>query len=152
MKNNEFMTIDELKRIAEECDYVLSRLYGDFKLKRRDGAKYITISGSQKNRIWVSVTSYCDERDFNMVKAGVKFAETPIEEREDEKKRHLKHLWLSGINGDFLNLDLEDGYMYLDDKKNRDYKKTTFTQKEIDKIKEKYNTDLSDFEEKEVKE
>lgn len=152
MKTNEFMTLDELKRIAEENDYEFSKELGYFCFKKRNHTNNIDISGDVENKIWISTGIICDDEDFNMIKASVKFAETPLDEREEEKKCQWQHRWMDGVNGNFLNLDLEDDYLYLDDKKERWYKKTTFTQKEIDDIKEKYNTDLSDFERVEVEE
>lgn len=82
----------------------------------------------------------------------IKYAKTPIEEREEEKKFYLRHTWIETGYDDYLNIDLEDDYYYLDDKKEDWYKKTIFTRKEIDEIKAKYNTDLSDFEIVEVEE
>ncbi|MBM0046851.1 hypothetical protein JNO63_07070 [Anaerococcus sp. mt242] len=80
------------------------------------------------------------------------YAETPIEEREEEKKFYLKHRWMVGMEGDYLALDLEEDEFCLDDEGEAHWKKIQFTQKEIEEIKEKYNTDLSDFEMIEVEE
>ena len=85
------MKTDELKRIAKENDYILSRPFGDFTFTKGVGGNYISINGDYENRIWLSIPSFCDERDFNMIKAAVEFAGTPLEEREVPKKYYLKH-------------------------------------------------------------
>lgn len=97
--------------------------------------------------VWEMLPEHLQKSLFNLL---TDYASTPVDEREEEKKCHWQHRWMDGVNGNFLNLDLEDDYLYLDDKKERWYKKTEFTRKEIDEIKEKYNTDLSDFERVEV--
>lgn len=76
---------------------------------------------------------------------------TPIEEREEEKRYWLKHSWLGRSDWRYLNI-LEDGYFFLREGDLIPTLKNTFTLKEIEEIKEKYNTDLSDFEMIEVEE
>ena len=89
------------------------------------------------------------EKVFDLV---VEYAKTPVEDRDEEKKFYLRH-----------RLIQTDGcYMYLqktsdDDKKmsvrvlgfsdNDDIK---FSGKEIEEIKEKFDTDLADFKKVEV--
>lgn len=115
------MRIDELKRIAKENDYELEKLkdYEEIVLIRKvsvDGflANFITISLNFENQIFVKII-HCDDKDFNMIKAAVEFAETPIEDREEEKYYLVK-----------------------------------FSEKEIEGIKKKFDTDLKDFELMEV--
>lgn len=79
------MKLKELKRIAEENDYELSRPLGDFKFEKKGDRNYISINKNATNRIWISITTYCDDKDFNMIKAAVEFAETPPDEREADK-------------------------------------------------------------------
>lgn len=80
------MRTNELKKIAKENDYVLTRPFKDFRLTKRLNVNYINInyiniSNECENKIWVSIITWCDDKDFNMIKAAVKFAETPISER-----------------------------------------------------------------------
>ena len=151
------MKIKELKRIAKENDYILSRPFGDFTFTEGVGENYINISGDYKNRIWFSIPSFCNEKDFNMIKAAVEFAETPLEEREVPKKYYLKHRWAKTKNGNWMYLALRQrpsiSYLTLQgsDKDIFEYQ-VRFTREEIDEIKEEYNTDLSDFEIVEVEE
>lgn len=146
------MKTEELKRIAKENDYTLSRPFGDFTFIKKGGENYINISGDAKNRIWLSIEYNCDEKDFNMIKAAVEFAETPLEEREEEKEFYLKHRWIKGCVIMYLYRNTLNGYCYLGDKKCRPHRQKRFTLKEIEEIKEKYDTKLEDFEIVEVEE
>lgn len=110
MKNNEFMTIDELKRIAGENDYEFSSSFGDFHFTKRDSNNFISVSGPEENRLWTSIEIYCDDKDFDMLKAAVKFAETPLDEREEEKKYYLVKFSEKEIEEikEKYNMDLSD--------------------------------------------
>ena len=87
-----------------------------------------------------------------MIKAAVEFAETAIEDREEEKKFYLKHRWMRTINGftRAFKIDIEDGTADIGLMSSSFGYKNQFTRKEIEEIKEKFNTDLADFEEVEV--
>lgn len=82
------------------------------------------------------------------------YAKTPIEEREESKKYYLKHKWMGHEKLKYLELDTQNDEWYLGHKYDTIFvtAKNEFTQKEIEEIKEKYNTDLSDFEMIEVDE
>lgn len=83
------MKINELKKIAEENDYEYKKDDGQHELIRRLAGNYIIISDKFENKLWVKNMSYCDDKDFNMIKASVEFAETSFEDREEEKKFYL---------------------------------------------------------------
>lgn len=146
------MKINELKRIAEENDYEFSKVLGDFHFKKRYRTNFINISGYFENRIWISGPHVCDDEDFNMIKASVKFAETPIEEREDEKKYYLRHRWFGYGKCLHLMKNNENNTYGLCDINIWAGCTDKFTREEIDEIKEKHNTDLSDYELVEVQE
>ena len=102
------MKINELKRIAKENDYKLENKHNqlEHKLEFRRNAgglenilNQIAIREGIENRIFFDI-NYCDEKDFNMIKAAVEFAETPLEDREEEKKFYLEHKYFKCINGD----------------------------------------------------
>ena len=85
--------------------------------------------------------------------AGVLFALifqyviTPIEDRKDkEKEFYLKHKWIKGCAIMYLYRNELNGYCYLGENKCRPHKQRRFTLKDIEEIKEKFNTDLADFE------
>ena len=148
------MKISELKRIAEENDYELTESDIHYKLTHKYCDNNITINNFSKNRLWISITFYCDERDFNMIKAAVELAETPIEDREEEKKFYLRHKWMRNINGlsRAFKINIEDGTADVGFMCPSLGYKNQFTKKEIEEIKKKFNTDLADFKEVEVKE
>lgn len=150
------MRIDELKKIAEKNDYELTESLGYCNLERRSEGiqNRISIGNVHVNRLWMSIEVFCDEKDFNMIKAAVEFAETPIDEREEEKKFYLRHRYFRFYNGSskYLGMNLVKDESDLCSKITYRWMKNQFTEKEIDKIKKKYNTDLKDFEMIEVEE
>ncbi len=79
------------------------------------------------------------------------YACTPIEDRKDkEKEFYLKSKWIKGCAIMYLYRNELNGYCYLGENKCRPHKQRRFTLKDIEEIKEKFNTDLSDFEMVEV--
>ena len=148
------MKTKELKRIAKENDYELNKSLEHYKLTHKYCDHYISINGMCKNRLWISIPFFCDERDFNMIKAAVEFAETAPEDREEEKKYCLRHRWFKphSIYKNYLNHWIGHDQYWLDYDNETKEVQTQFTLKEIDEIKEKFNTDLGDFKEIEVKE
>ena len=142
------MRIDELKRIAKENDYGYEyKMYHKF-INRNNG-NYVTINSMRENRIWVSVTSWCEDKDFNMIKAATEFAETPIEDREEEKKFWIQHKFMVSKNLLPVNLvwnKLKDAYRSINLKVDNHIYQAQFTFKEYEEIKKKLNTDLADFE------
>lgn len=152
------MKINELKRIAEENDYELTdhHICGELRLSRRE-EKYgdvintITISKITKGYIAINNT-FSDSKDLKMLKASIEFAETSIEDREEEKKFYLRHRWLECNEADYLNFEISGNYYGLNSKRDVSWAKTKFTLKEIEKIKAKFDTDLKDFELVEVEE
>ena len=74
----------------------------------------------------------------------VGYSSTPIEERKEEKKYYLKHKWMNFKRERYLKCI--GGEYCLHDAEQPTKHKVQFTQIEIDKIKEKFGTDLNDFE------
>lgn len=76
-----------------------------------------------------------------------KYASTPPDERKEEKKFYLRHRWFKpdSIYKNYLNHWIGHDEYWLDYKNESKEIKTKFTLKEIDEIKEKFNTDLKDF-------
>lgn len=75
-----------------------------------------------------------------------KLAETDPQDREEEQKYYLKHKWFNFKYFNFLNFYIANDSYELNDKSNNIEFKTQFTQAEIDEIKERFNTNLEDFE------
>lgn len=84
----------------------------------------------------------------------VEYAKTPVDERKEDKKFYLRHRWFkpSPIYKNYLNYWIGNDEYWLDYKNESKEIQTQFTLKEIDEIKEKFNTDLGDFKRSEVKE
>ncbi len=81
-----------------------------------------------------------------LYKLCFEYACTPVEDREDEKEFYLKHKWIKGCAIMYLYRNELNGYCYLGENKCRPHKQRRFTLEEIKELKEKFNTDLSDFE------
>ena len=87
----------------------------------------------------------------------VEYAKTPIEERKEPKRYYLRHKWAKTKNGNWLYMALRKrphiSYFTLQgsDEDIFEYQ-VRFTREEIKEIKEKFDTDLSDFEVIEVEE
>lgn len=88
---------------------------------------------------------------FNLI---VEYARTPIKDREEEKKFYLRHRWMKQetIFKKYLNYLIDKDEYRLDTKTKNEFINTQFTLKEIEEIKEKFDTDLADFELVEVEE
>ena len=79
----------------------------------------------------------------------MEYARMPVETRKEEEKFYLQKMesfYDADYNEElaFLNV-FKDKYFVLNNSKQGNCYKTQFTQKEIDKIKEKQHTDLSEF-------
>lgn len=78
----------------------------------------------------------------------IKYAKTPIDEREEEKKFYLKHRYFKCTNGDsrYFQIYEPNGTPWLNAMYTVIGYKKQFTLEEIGEIKEKFDTDLTDFE------
>ena len=151
------MRIDELKRIAKENEYKqLENKHNqlDHKLEFRRNAgglenivNQIAIREGIENRIFFNI-NYCNEKDLNMIKASIEYAETPPGDREEEKKFYLEHRYFKCTNGDsrYFQILESDGTPWLNAMYTVMGYKKQFTLKEIEEIKKKFDTDLKDFE------
>ena len=81
-----------------------------------------------------------------------KLAETDPNDREEEKRYYLKHKWLYSRDCNYLNFKSDENSYMLSYSYDWYGHKKQFTKAEIDKIKEKFNTNLEDFEIIEVEE
>lgn len=141
------MTTNEFIKAVEELGYEAEKDEG-------------CITVNYKNKILADVfinelyrmSSYFSNIDFGE-NAGILFALifqyacTPIEDREEkEKEFYLKHKWIKGCAIMYLYRNELNGYCYLGENKCRPHKQRRFTLNEIEELKEKFNTDLSDFE------
>ena len=105
-----------------------------------------------KNELFSINTSYAafdnlseelQEKLYNLID---EYARTPIDEREEQERFFLKFKIETDDDCNFLNYDKNDDEPTLDNRLETSSFQTRFTQKEIDKIKEKFGLTLSDFE------
>lgn len=128
--------VQELNNIINVCNYE-ERVY------------LVTIDKHNQFMLDNRCKGYMDLGDYDksdLLKLCYEYAKTPIEEREEPKKYYLKHKWMQIDDYNYLTVDLDDNTCCLDDIEGFDWTKNKFTLKEIKEIKEKHNTDLSDFE------
>ena len=84
--------------------------------------------------------------ELDLTEKVIELAETPLDEREGEKKYYLRFKCLDKYtNEKYINLALT-GKVEIKDRCEDPYYKTKFTKAEIEELKEKFDTDLSDFE------
>lgn len=92
---------------------------------------------------------YClgEEARLEILEALYELSRTPIDERRKDMKYYLKHRFLIDGYGDaFLTHTMSDDAWFLSDEGHFGKYQTQFTQKEIEDIEEKFDTDLKDFE------
>lgn len=139
------MKYKELEKIAMKADYNIIDDPTTFNMRNIYKNNEISVSKNRVNFIFIN-NEHCRSEDFEVIKAAVELAETPPEEREDEKKYYLRHKLLYGGSVNYLNFDNSTKWWKLNNKSQNDYTQTQFTQEEIDGIKKGYEVDLKDFE------
>ena len=90
-----------------------------------------------------------------LYKLCFEYASTPVKDREEEKKFYAKHRYLQSSltnSNNILCYSVSDDKLALCNGINFPKYKTYLTLKEIEEIKEKFDTDLKDFELVEVEE
>lgn len=142
------MKYKELERLAKENDYYIEKNnFRTILIKE-------SLKDDYKNEIIISeidigVIDICMSLwfpwDFKVVKAAMNYAKTAPEERGEEKKYYLKHRFLENEKCSYLNYDHNFQELNLNDRTQSKEIQTKFTQREIDEIKESYDTDLKDF-------
>ena len=146
MKTKEF-----IKRV-EELGYLLSSSYYCWEIRNKKNyliavvSKDVLYKISTDSAYWDGIS---DEDKNKLLGLLIEYAKTPIKDREEEKKYYLKHRYLqssfTNLN-DFLSYSASDNKLALSNGINFPKYKTHFTLKEIEEIKEKFDTDLSDYE------
>lgn len=152
MKTREF-----IDKAFELCIKVISR--DDGRLLLVDKYKNVIVAVVNARKIYQFSNDYITWEDlsteikrelFSLIK---EYVETPVDEREEEKKFYLRHRWIrweSGRSKYLVRYYKQNGdAIYYLNYKEMDIQ-TQFTQEEIEKIKEKHNTNLDDFEQIEV--
>ena len=83
-----------------------------------------------------------------LYKLCFEYANTPVKDREEEKKFYLKHRYfeIAGGGRGFFTIDKESELPFLKYMTSSDNYNQIFTLNETEEIKEKFDTDLMDFE------
>ena len=104
------------------------------------------ISKTEEHKIVFLIDNIDLPEEYEMLKKALELAETPLDEREEEKKYYLKHKFINSHTAvEYVNLSITEKVTLDNRREDPDYK-TKFTKAEIEKFKEKFNTDLKDFE------
>lgn len=140
----------EIKRIANAYNLNLEVLDdGEYIIVRLECLICVSIGKYEHyilDTLHSAFSSLKDSPKYELFVICSELAQTPIPKREQKKKFYIKHKFLyKNTDTGYINIDIH-GYMILADKEEGLSMRTKFTQKEIDEIKEKYNTDLKDFE------
>lgn len=147
MKTKEFIKrVEELGFRVKVCDSQIRILANDFIIS----VIYIGREYMINTYKPVSIAFRNEDELFDLI---IKYAKTPIEDRKEETRFYLEHRYFRFYNGSskYLGMDLLKVKPDLCSKITYRWMKNQFTEKEIDEIKEKFNTDLADFETIEVK-
>lgn len=127
------IAVDEFFRVENSDGYIVA--FVDTKLMYTFNTVYDNFQ---------ELSEFDRKRLLNLL---VKYASTPLEERETQQKFYLKFAPLGDESCfNYLNYNSSLNCIRLNDCYQTPMCKTQFTQKEIDEIKEKFKVTLSDFE------
>lgn len=148
------MRTKEFVKRVEELGYEVKIRETNCKIFNNDMAV-----GSVDNLTYMRMTNYCfeyghlcDEDKEKLFDLMIEYAKTPIKDRKEEKKFYLRHKWLENSDEfNYLNYEIGLDNYTLHDASDKSWVRVKFTLKEIEEIKEKFDTDLADFEMVEVK-
>lgn len=145
MKTKEF-----IKRI-EQLGYLVNEGYADWQISRISKGQDLLVAIVNKNNLsristdFVGWWDISDEDKSKLLDIIVEYAKTPIEDRKKEKKYYLRHKWLRSDDFNYLCFDNIFEIYNLNPCGFKELK-TEYTEKEIEEIKQKFDTDLVDFE------
>lgn len=122
-------------RIFENDWFVAMVTTNDMYLLNTDFSSYYSLDEEIKKELFDLISEY---------------VKTPIDEREEPKKYYLRHKWVSTET--YVNYLIKIKSYVLSNDYQDESVQTRFSMNEIEEIKEKFNTDLSDFEMIEVEE
>lgn len=110
------------------------------------------ISKTEEHSIRFLINFFDFPYEFDLIKKVIELAETPLDEREEEKKFYIKHRFVNDYTTQKYFNFTETGVAILSNRLEDQTFKTKFTKAEIEEFKEKFETDFNDFELIEVEE
>ena len=141
-----------LSNVGLRCDYDLFTIY----LEDKDLVEIWTNCRYAISTISDGHSCFINGYDVEeLYKLCFEYANTPVKDREEEKKFLIQHKYLVSKNLLPVNLawnKLKDVYRSINLKVDNHIYQAQFTFKEYEEIKKKLNTDLADFELIEVEE
>ena len=94
-----------------------------------------------------------EPEQFELIRKALELAETPLSKRGEEKKYYLKHRFINDYSTrNYINVVATEDVILSGRLCEDQVFRTKFTKAEIEELKEKFDTDLRDFEIIEVKE
>ncbi len=79
------MKYKEFKKIADNAGYGPIRDSTEYRIEHKNVNNSISISKESTNLIFIE-NELCRPQDFEVIKAAIALAKTPLEEREEEKR------------------------------------------------------------------
>ena len=146
MKTKEF-----IKKV-EELGFEYEKAAEVYFIYDKEGTKYASVCHTTSNQIsnmeraWDGIDKDVQEKLFYLL---IEYAKTPIEDRGEEKKFLIQHKYLVSIGSNPVNLVKykdKNNYRAIRCLLDNQFYQAQFTLKEIEEIKEKFDTDLNDFE------
>ena len=86
-----------------------------------------------------------EPEEYEMLKKALELAETPLDEREEEKKYYLKYRFINKYTAVEHIKRVITGEAILSDRHGDLVLQTKFTKAEIEELKKRFNIDLKDF-------
>ncbi len=149
------MTYQEFKKIVEDTGeyYVNEDEVSVFVMRKNFSRFSIRISKLIEDVAEFKIDGY-GKNGGDLIRAALVLAETPLDEREPEKRYYLRHKLMSSLfdNSKAYLISKTPDVCYLGSIILCDKKQAQFTKKEIEDIKNEFDVTLSDFEMIEVKE
>ena len=103
------------------------------------------ISKTERCSIWFSLGFIDSPNEFEMLKKAIELAETPLDEREEEKKYYLKYRFINKYSTEkYIDLSIT-GTVEIRDRCGNQIEQRIFTKAEFEELKEEFNTDFNDF-------
>lgn len=122
---------------------------GYFRVKDSEGYNVAYVSNAITHMFDIAYNAFknLQENDKNnLFDLLVEYTRTPLEEREEQERFFLKFKIEIGGKYEYLNYYKEEDELTLDNSLETSSFQTLFTDKELEKLKEKFEVTLSDFE------
>ena len=106
---------------------------------------HIKISKIEEHKIVFLIDNIDLPYEYEMRKKALELAETPLDEREEEKKYYLKYRFINKYTAVEHIERAMTGEAILSDRHGDLVLQTKFTKAEIEVLKKRFNIDLKDF-------